>query len=146
MQKWIALWVSSPVIVVALTSGLMRAQTTPEELRRRAKSSFPEVALSLVPTSGSAWKVRTRLASPLARLSSGSMANGWWPRARCRFSGRSWARGPERSLSGLARRLDGLNLKLWRMSQVLAPSSRPPAERQTTSRLASVALRDSCAC
>ena len=41
MRKWIALWLSSLVIVVALTSGLTRAQTTPEELRRRAQEQLP---------------------------------------------------------------------------------------------------------
>ena len=41
MRKWIVLWVSSLVVVSALTSGLMRAQTTPEELRRRAQEQLP---------------------------------------------------------------------------------------------------------
>jgi hypothetical protein len=41
MRKWIVLWLSSLVVVAALTSGLMGAQTTPEELRRRVQEQLP---------------------------------------------------------------------------------------------------------
>ena len=40
MRKWIIL-LSSLVVGSALTSGVMRAQTTPEELRRRAQEQLP---------------------------------------------------------------------------------------------------------
>jgi hypothetical protein len=41
MRKWIVLWLSSLVVVSAVMSGLMRAQTTPEELSRRLQEQLP---------------------------------------------------------------------------------------------------------
>jgi hypothetical protein len=41
MRKWIVLWLCSLVTVSALTSALMRAQTTPEELRRQVQQQLP---------------------------------------------------------------------------------------------------------
>jgi hypothetical protein len=41
MRKWIVLWLSSLAVVSALTSGLMRAQTTPDDLRRRVQEQLP---------------------------------------------------------------------------------------------------------
>ena len=41
MRKWIVLWFSSLVVGATLTSGVMRAQATPEELRRRAQEQLP---------------------------------------------------------------------------------------------------------
>ena len=41
MRKWIELWLMSVVVVAVLASALMRAQATPEELKRRAQDQIP---------------------------------------------------------------------------------------------------------
>ena len=41
MRNWIVLWLASLVVVAVLASALMRAQTTPEELKRRAQEQLP---------------------------------------------------------------------------------------------------------
>jgi hypothetical protein len=41
MRKWIGLWLMSVVVVAVLASALMRAQATPEELKRRAQDQLP---------------------------------------------------------------------------------------------------------
>ena len=41
MRKWIVLWLTSVVVVAVLASALMRAQASPEELRRRAQDQIP---------------------------------------------------------------------------------------------------------